>query len=194
MGLRREVPVSGDGTDRRPLGIRPAELDVIRHEPRTVPRSEGTTACVTNLSRARERGPRTPGVRIFFLPLATEEWTTVTELDDAPPPQLVQALGALLHSTDSSMERHAIRAAARTAVTTFVRRRRAQGERADHVLTVVRSAWRRALQLHEGTVDRLAEPWRALREEIVRWAMRADTPDALPPREYTPRPEASPNL
>jgi hypothetical protein len=126
--------------------------------------------------------------------VATEEWMTMSELDDTPPPQLVQALGALLHSTDSSMERHAVRAAARTAVTTFVRRRRAQGERADHVLTLVRSAWRRALHLHLGTVDRLAEPWRALREEIVRWAMRADAPDTLPPRDYTPRHEPSPNV
>jgi len=118
----------------------------------------------------------------------------VTEIDDIPPPQLVQAFGALLRADDSPIQRQAARAEARSAVTTFVRRRRAQGERSDRVLALVRSAWRRAHSLHEGTIDRLAEPWRALRDEVVRWAMRADAPELLPRREFATPPEASPGL
>ena len=105
------------------------------------------------------------------------------DTDDAAPQQLVHALGALLRSTASLIERQSVRAEARSAVTAFVRRRQSQGERADRVFVRVREAWRSAQNLHMGTVDRLAEPWRALREEVVRWAMRADTPDVLPRRE-----------
>lgn len=116
------------------------------------------------------------------------------DVDDAAPLQLVHALGALLHIPASPIERQAVRAEARTAVMTFVRRRRAQGERADRVLARVREAWRRAQRLHGDTVDRLAEPWRALREEVVRWAMRADTPDATPRPELPARHEAPAGL
>jgi hypothetical protein len=105
------------------------------------------------------------------------------DTDDTAPQQLVYALSALLRPPVSPVERQAVRAEARSAVMTFVRRRRAQGERADRVLAYVREAWRHAQSLHGDTVGRLAEPWRALREEVVRWAMRADTPDALPRRE-----------
>jgi hypothetical protein len=105
--------------------------------------------------------------------------------DDTAPLQLVDALRALLRSPASPpVERQAMRAEARAAVTSFVRGRRAQGERADRVLAYVREAWRRAQTLHGDTVDRLAEPWRTLREEVVRWAMRADAPDVLPRRDF----------
>jgi hypothetical protein len=116
------------------------------------------------------------------------------DTDDAAPQQLVHALGALLRSTASPIERQFVRAEARSAVTAFVRGRRSQGERADRVLVRVREAWRNAQTLQMGTVDRLAEPWRALREEVVRWAMRADTPDALPRRELPARHEAPAGL
>jgi hypothetical protein len=107
------------------------------------------------------------------------------DTDDTAPLQLVHALSALLRSPASPpVERQAVRAEARAAVTSFVRGRRAQGERADRVLAYVREAWRRAQTLHGDTVDRLAEPWRTLREEVVRWAMRADAPDTLPRRDF----------
>jgi hypothetical protein len=106
------------------------------------------------------------------------------DTDDTAPLQLVRALSALLRSPASPVERQAVRAEARAAVTSFVRGRRAQGERADRVLVYVREAWRRAQSLHGDTVDRLAEPWRTLREEVVRWAMRADAPDTLPRRDF----------
>ena len=105
------------------------------------------------------------------------------DIDDTAPQQLVHALSALLRSPASPVERQAVRAEARSAVTTFVRDQRAQGERPDRVLAYVREAWRHAQTLRGDTVDRLAEPWRALREEVVRWAMRADTPDTLPRRD-----------
>lgn len=104
--------------------------------------------------------------------------------DEGPPPQLVQALGALLRSAGSQMDRQTVRAEARSAVTNFVRRRRAQGERADLVLALVRSAWRRANSVQAGTIDHLSAPWRALREEVMQWAMRADAPEGGSRREY----------
>jgi hypothetical protein len=112
------------------------------------------------------------------------------DTDDTAPQHLVNALSALLRSPVSPVERQVVRAEARSAVTAFVRGRRAQGERADRVLAYVREAWRRAQHLQGDTVGRLAEPWRALREEVVRWAMRADTPDALPRRELPAAREA----
>jgi hypothetical protein len=119
----------------------------------------------------------------------------VIDTDDAAPQQLVHALGALLRSTASPIERQFVRAEARDAVMAFVRRRRSQGERADRVLAGVRQAWRNAQNLHMGTtMDRLAEPLRALREEVVRWAIRADAPDALPRRELPARHEAPAGL
>jgi len=118
----------------------------------------------------------------------------VIDTDDAAPQQLVLALGALLHPTASPMTRQVVRAEARDAVTTFVRRRRAEGERVDRVLAHVREAWRNAQSLQVGTVDRVAEPWRALREEVVRWAMRADAPETLPRRDMPSRQEAPAGL
>lgn len=122
------------------------------------------------------------------------ERIAVNERDDAPPQHLVQALHALLRSSGSQIERQAARAEARSAVTSFVQRRRAQGERADRVLAIVRAACRHAHTLHGGTIDRLAEPWRALRDEVVRWAMRADVPDLRPRPEFATPPEISPGL
>jgi hypothetical protein len=107
------------------------------------------------------------------------------DFDDTAPTQLVHALSALMRSPVSPVERQAVRAEARSAVTSFVRGCRAEGERADRVLAYVREAWRRAQSLHGDTVNRLAEPWRTLREEVVRWAMRATGPDAAPRRDFT---------
>lgn len=116
------------------------------------------------------------------------------DTDDAAPQQLVLALGALLHPAASPIKRQVVRAEARDAVTMFVRRRRAQGERVDRVLASVREAWRHAQGLQVGTVDRVAEPLRTLREEVVRWAMRADAPDTLPRRDMSSRQEAPAGL
>lgn len=122
------------------------------------------------------------------------ERIAVNETDDAPPQHLVQALHALLRSSGSQIERQATRAEARSAVTSFVQRRRAQGERADRVLAIVRAACRHAHTLQGGTIDRLAEPWRALRDEVVRWAMHAEVPDLVPRRDFAAPPEISPGL
>jgi hypothetical protein len=110
------------------------------------------------------------------LPIALE-----IQLEDGPPAQLVQAIGALLDQGASPSKRQAVRGQARTAVMTFVRRQRAQGTSADRVMMLVRAAYRRArATVQDGPIDHLAAPLRALREEVVRWAMMAESRQPVP--------------
>jgi hypothetical protein len=101
--------------------------------------------------------------------------------DDAPPAELVQAIGALLELDASATKRQAARARARAAVTTFIRRHRAQGAPPARSLAVVRAAFRHAHAAAQAAgralkVDHLSVSGRNLREEVVRWAIRADAP------------------
>ncbi len=110
-------------------------------------------------------------------------------LEDGPPAHLVQAIGALLDPVASPSKRQAVRSQARAAVTTFVRRQRAEGTSTDRVMALVRTAYRRArATVHDGTIDHLAAPLRALREEVVRWAMAAESRQAVPSFDPAARP------
>jgi hypothetical protein len=111
--------------------------------------------------------------------------------EDGPPAQLVEAIGELLDAEGSPSERQAARSRARNAVTTFVRRQRAQGTSASGVMALVRTAFRRARDtVHDSTIDRLAAQLRALREEVLRWAMLADSPDRFERQSARARAEA----
>ena len=113
------------------------------------------------------------------------------QLEDGPPAQLVQAIGELLDAEGSPSKRQAARRRARAAVTTFVRRYRAQGMSANGVMALVRTAFRRARDtVHDNTIDHLAAPFRALREDVVRWAMLADSPDRFERQNIPARAEA----
>ncbi len=116
--------------------------------------------------------------------------------DDAPPAELAQAFGALLELDPSPTKRQAARARARAAVTTFIRRHHDQGTPPARALAVVRAAFRHAYSAAQAAgpadmvVDRLSNTARYLREEVVRWAMRADAPESVrhPPRGVTALP------
>jgi len=116
--------------------------------------------------------------------------------DDAPPAELEQAFGALLELDPSPTKRQAARARARAAVTTFIRRHRAQGTPPARALAVVRAAFRHAYSAAQAegpadmVVDRLSTTARNLREEVVRWAMRADAPEQV--RHHTAMSSLSP--
>jgi hypothetical protein len=112
--------------------------------------------------------------------------------DDAPPAELVLAITTFLAVDQPPTKRQAARVQARAAVTRFIRRNRAEGGTAPRSLAVVRAAFRHAMigaqaafqhalaDTHADTIDHLPASARMLREEVVRWALRADAPDLAP--------------
>ena len=107
--------------------------------------------------------------------------------DDSPPAELVQAITTFLEVDSPPIKRQAARVRARAAVTGYIRDHRADGVPFPRSMAVVRVAFRRAMagaqaafqralaDTHAGTIDHLPASARMLREEVVRWALHADT-------------------
>jgi hypothetical protein len=187
---------------------RPQRTKTTKRQKAASPRQEPCPwhRCYTDMSR-NCHGP-VPGARLFGGPVAFFSHHLSVEpialsnrddvpipievqLEDGPPEQLVQAIGELLDADGSRSRRQAARSRARAEVTTFVRRQRAQGASANRVMALVRTAYRRARDtVHDSAIDHLAAPFRALREDVLRWAMHADAPDRFERQSPRARTEA----